>query len=79
MSQSDLSNMFRLQPDPRLSDLVDDVILIACTKCGLGWQEDRHTAIVQTGNIRVRELVWRAAGSCRRKGSVEDPCGATLI
>ena len=76
---TDLPSLFRVQSDPRLSDLVDDVILIACTKCGLGWQEDRQTAIVQTGNIRVRELVWRAAGACQRKGSVEDPCGAAVV
>ena len=76
---TDLPNLFRIQSDPRLSDLVDDVILISCTKCDLGWQEDRQTAIKHAGNIRVRELVWRAAGACRRKGSVEDPCGAALV
>lgn len=76
---SDLLKLFRINSDLRLSNLVGDVIRIACTKCGLGWQEDRHTAIVQAGNIGVRELVWRAADACRRKESVEDPCGAAVV
>ena len=67
-TMTDLETLFGVLDTPQLSDLPDSMIHIACAKCGLGLPQDRDTVITRAGNILVREMVWRAAGTCKLRG-----------
>ena len=65
---------------PMLSEFPSDKVIIACEKCGLRKQYDRH-AMLRTGGDRtlahlLDEIVARVGCPKARSLSVYDRCGA---
>lgn len=75
----DAIDIFRIPSNPRLSDVPDQQLRVACAKCGYGWQYDRNERIAVIGDVLVAQFVWRLTRWCRRRGSVKDPCGARVV